>query len=358
MMKYKEYDIVNFHPDLIEGALKVLTGLWGDDMERNRSYFEWKYTHNPYSEKDLGIVAMRGKEVVGFRGYFASQWKLPHTDEPFVFLSPGDTYIQPEHRMKKLSFVMGQMAMDNYGNRYRLFLNFSSNKKAAPGYLKMGFFPLVPKRYLNRITFPGAIKYIVSSTFPQKSDKIDISNGLFGFVEVSDFPKPKEMADVVSMQEDDGPKIRLHQNEAFFRWRFNNHRKIYKFYYFRQEDKITGYMVMRLLMENRRGYIIDYAAKENVALEKMIAAAINSRCFSVISIIAYSVSDHMAAVLAKLNFKRNGIIRMIEKKINGEWPVLVRPVRINYSERDFFIEGMDIRNLKSWSFREICSDGS
>jgi len=37
-------------------------------------------------------------------------------------------------------------------------------------------------------------------------------------------------------------------------------------------------------------------------------------------------------------------------------PVLIRPVRKRYTEPDWTIEGLDIRNIKNWHMTEICSD--
>jgi len=54
--------------------------------------------------------------------------------------------------------------------------------------------------------------------------------------------------------------------------------------------------------------------------------------------------------------KDGGLMRMAEKKTRGEWPLLVRPVRQDYSEDEWFVGGLDIRRNETWKIREICSD--
>ncbi|MFZ2630630.1 MAG: hypothetical protein WA081_08520 [Desulfosalsimonadaceae bacterium] len=357
-MNSETYEIVHFRPDLRDGVLKVLAHLWGNDLENNRSYFDWKYSLNPYVEKVLGIVALHENKVVGFRGYFATRWKLSEPDKEVVILCPGDTCVDPKHRRKNLSMLMGKLAMEDYAQSYPVFFNFSSNNQSTPGYLKMGFAPLASKGYLNHYTLWGLIRYIRSSGQKGKEAGIAIPMGDFGDIEVSRYPKPAQMAGLVSGQVPSGRRIVPDQDENFFQWRFNNQRKKYVFYYCKKGNGISGYMVVRVLPKNKRGLIIDYAAQDDISAAKLVSFPIRNRHFNVLSISAYSVTDSMAAVVKNFKFKSQNILRTIEKKIEGEWPLLVRPVKKDPKEQDFFIGGVDIRNFLNWSIKEICSDGS
>jgi hypothetical protein len=42
--------------------------------------------------------------------------------------------------------------------------------------------------------------------------------------------------------------------------------------------------------------------------------------------------------------------------MNRVWPLLVRPVRANPEDEDWFVERLDIREISSWEIREIRSD--
>ena len=59
-----------------------------------------------------------------------------------------------------------------------------------------------------------------------------------------------------------------------------------------------------------------------------------------------------------LGFKKISLFRIIEKRIKGELPLLIRPVKHNYSDSEFFVEGLDLRKIENWHIKGICSDDS
>ncbi len=357
-MRYKEYEITHFRPDLLGGVVEVLRDLWGDDHENNLSYFKWKYIQNPYTENPLGIVALYKKKVVGFRGYFATRWQVTGSLRSIIILSSGDVCVHPDHRYKGLFVASGKFAMGEYASMYPMFLTLSVSKNSMPGALKAGYMPLIDKVCLNRTGLLGLLKFMLSAGPQKKLDEVRIPFGKFGAIEVSGNPKPKQMADVFFSQSVFEKKIQLLQDEQFFRWRFNNKRIKYVFVYYKPNKKITGYLVFRVSANNRRGYIVDFAFEKSSALEEILAFCIKNKFFNIMSVYSYSLTDRVSGILKKFHFKTDGITGFIEKKINGEWPVLVRPVKRNYTENDVFIEDIDIRKVQNWWFKEICSDGS
>jgi hypothetical protein len=36
--------------------------------------------------------------------------------------------------------------------------------------------------------------------------------------------------------------------------------------------------------------------------------------------------------------------------------LMIRPVKRNYSDNDFWVEGLDLRKIESWHTRGICYD--
>jgi GNAT superfamily N-acetyltransferase len=356
-MLFDNYEIVHYHPDMLDDVLGLLRHLWGNDYANNRLYFNWKYSLNPFAEKELGIVALHKNRVVGFRGYFATPWKIKETEKA-VILCASDLCVDPAHRRKHLSLMTAKLAMRDYANDYPFFFNFSSNKLSTPLSLKLGYRPLADRGYWNKYSPSGIIKYALSSKLNVKQSNMVIPEGTFGDIEISGNPKPKQMAAIVSRQMNLFKKIYLDRNKAFFIWRFKNYRKKYIFYFFKEQNEIKGYMVVRVLPEKNRGFIIDYEIQDEAAALKLTTFPIKNKHFNVLSICAYSVTMPMAHALLKLGFKQKSILRYIEKKIEGEWPVLIRPVKQNISEQDFYINGLDIRDFQNWSLKEICSDGS
>jgi len=351
-----EYDIIRYRSELASEVTELLSDFWGGDPEVNRAYLRWKYEDNPYTDRPLAFVAVHGGKVKGFRGYFALRWHIPQTDFRIVVLSPGDTFVHPDHRRTGLSVAMGKTAMKAYEREYKVFLNLSATESSVPGYLKMGFVPLVPKIYLNQYTFRGLMRFVLARKTQSWAPQREIRLGEFGSVVVSDQPRPEEMAQIVSRQQWDRPRLAPFKDEVFFQWRFNNKLKKYMFYYCSKEHTTAAYMVVRLSPNGHRGYIIDEAFCDERAMESMLRVALEHKHFDVFSIYDLRLDKDIVQSLKGLGFRAGGLMRLFEKRTRGEWPLLVRPVKQEYSEDDWFVKGMDVRQAENWHIREICSD--
>jgi hypothetical protein len=352
------YEIKLYHPEYLHQVIKVLSYLWGENNKQNLSYFQWKYHDNPYTDDPLGVVCLYEGDVIGFRGYFATKWHIQDKHNDLYVLCPGDTCVHPDHRLKKLSLIMGNRAMQEYEDKYKLFLNFSSTKRSVRGYLKMGFLPLIDKAYINRDNILLIMSYIMSVNKNVELHEGKITFGEFDEIVVTDSPKPYEMAAIVDRNEYTLNKITLSQDEKFFNWRYGNCTGKYIFYFYRRDNIITGYVVIKVSENNKRGFIVDFSADETTAVEKILGYVIKMKHYDIISIINYSLNDSISGLINKLQFKENSLTRRMEKRGIGEWPLFVRPVKHDYSEKDFIIENLDTRNIKNWSLKEICSDGA
>jgi GNAT superfamily N-acetyltransferase len=355
-MSHLEYEISRYRPEFMSEALDVLQYLYGDNLDSNLSYFKWKYHDNPYTEHPLGMVALHQGKVVGFRGYFATRWHIGEKNETMVVLCPGDTCVHPDHRRKGLSVAMGNMAMEEYAQRYKIFLNFSATRNSLPGYLRMGFVPLVPKTYLTRCAGLGLIKLIWREKKRSGWQPERIAFGEFDDIVVSDRPRPRKMHTVIASEDINSSKITLWQDEDFYQWRFHNKRKTYIFYYHRKSNVTTGFIVMGVSPTTGRGYILDYAQADDTAIEKILQYALEMKHFDVLSIYSFGIDDNLSKTLDSLRFKSNSLIRTIEKRVKGELPLLLRPVRRKYVESDFSIKGLDTRKVENWRIKGICAD--
>jgi hypothetical protein len=352
------YAISLYSSESLHEVVELLQYLWGDDFDKNLEYFRWKYDENPYVKIPLGVTALFNSRIVGFRGYFAAKWHIPGKNREIIVLNPGDTVVHPDHRMQGLSLKMGRMAMDVFASEYNIFFNHSASAKSTPGYLKMGFMPLLNKSVLSRYTLPGLARFLIMARFNPKKDNRKILYGEFDNIIVSDAPKPKAMAAVITSRAKHDVKITLLQDEVFFDWRYRNKRNRYAFYYYQNNGKIAAYIVIRQSQNGRRGYICDYAAHENRLIEDLLTFIIKKKHFDVISIYQLNLCSELYGFLLKTGFSDKGLLRRIEKKIIGEWPLLVRPVKRTVTETDWLIEGLDVRRTEHWEIKEICSDSS
>jgi GNAT superfamily N-acetyltransferase len=354
-----EYEIRPYEPELMYQVVNLLHYLWGGRPDVNVSYFKWKYNENPYTESPLGIVALHKDEVIGFRGYFGTKWEILGSELRLVVLCPGDTCVHPDHRRAGLSVAMGNKAIEQYEPQYGVFLSLSATKNSTPGYLKMGFVTLLDKSYLTRYSPLSLLmkKFRLTSDKRTERRKNRIEFGEFGDIIVTNTPRPEEMYSVLGQQGCNGRKIRLHQDEEYFRWRFRNRINRYVFYYHRKADKINAYVVMRILQRGRIGNILDYAEMEESGIERVLRYVIRRKDFDILLIYNLGFSDNFPQLLKHLGFRENSLIRKREIKKRGVWPVMVRPVKRDCDENDWFIGGLDIRDIRNWEIKEICNDG-
>ena len=351
-----DYDIRHYQSEFYPQVIYLLKYLLGNDYDNNREYFKWKYHDNPYTELPLGIMTLYKGDVVGFRGYFATRFRINGKNDNIISLCPGDTCVHPDHRRKGLSVAMGNKAAEEYTEKYSFFLNLTSTKISLPGYLRMGFFPLAPKAYLTRCSMGGLVRFLYHAKRKCERTPERIMYGPFDDVIVSQKPRPKEMNALIEEQRVGSDKILLYQDENFFKWRFLNKHNQYLFLYRVKNKVTTGYVVIRMSPNKRRGFIVDYAQSDESSIERILRFIIKAGYFDVLSIYHFSLIKDVEHTVQDLGFKKVGLIRVVEKKINGELPLLIRPVKQNYSHNDFFVEDLDLRKIENWYIKGICSD--
>jgi hypothetical protein len=194
--------------------------------------------------------------------------------------------------------------------------------------------------------------------FRPKAPLRRIDAGDDGTIFVEHCPRPAEMAELIAGLPTDRDRITLWQDETFFNWRYGNRRNKYVFYYRTAHDRIAAFLVIRVSPNGLRGYICDWAAKDNRDLAEILVFAVREKHFDVLSIYDLNLPPDLLEVLASAGFRRNGMLRRIERRRTGEWPLFIRPVQMAVSETDWLISGLDARSPETWEIKEICSDSA
>ncbi len=296
------YRIIHYHPSMFGEVLELMKLLHGDRYDVNKAHFQWKYCDNPYADRPLGIVALHNNDIVGFRGYLATVWNKA------MVLCAGDTIVHLEHRKKGLSIAMGEEAHNRYMSQYEVLMNFSGTTSSVPGYLKLGFVPLVDKIFLYKDGFTR--------------------EGQFDDVYESQEPMSYEAPDNI---------IALIRDDKFLKWRFKNNKNRYTFYRCQQDCITVG------TNENYSGLILDYTENDVNVLKRIVQYIMQVKGLNSIMIKDFNLSDDFSRVLKELGFKSRTKRQVI--------PVLVRPTNDNW-----FVDGLDIRKAENWELRGICSD--
>ena len=188
--------------------------------------------------------------------------------------------------------------------------------------------------------------------------KLRIAFGEFEGIVVDKRPKPSEMAELVAEQKCTERKLTPLMDEQFFNWRFENKRNKYVFYYCRKNKELTGYLVVGVSQNNRRGYILDYAEDDEASLKKILSHMIQSRHFDIISMRNFDLNPTFLKTLQRLSFKEKSLMRLIKSRFTGEVPLFVRPIKTKSTEEDWYMKGLDIRDIRNWLLKPICSDSA
>jgi hypothetical protein len=107
--------------------------------------------------------------------------------------------------------------------------------------------------------------------------------------------------------------------------------------------------------DNRIGTIVDYS--DNAGL-KILRYILNSNYFDILSIYNYGISENFMKNLKKtMEFKNNDIQKNgIEGK--DQLQLLVRPIKEEILDDDWFIGKVDLKDFKNWKIKPICSDAT
>lgn len=360
-MKHIDYEIELYRPEQISEVSEVQKGLYGLDESIVAEYFRWKYQQNPCDDKALGVVAIHENKIVGFRGYFASKWQVGDTENSVVLLSSSDVCVSPEHRKKGLFGAMTELFLNEYSqSNYGGYINLSSNQYSTPGDIKKGWIKIACRKELRYCRLAGLIKYMLVQKAGLKLKGFNLKFGRFGNIEVTDKPNPEAMVSVFKKQTQGSNKLTLLRDVDFFKWQFRNNLKKYIFCYFWKGEEITGYMVLAICCycpENtNKAAIIDFAQVQEGALDKIIRHIINENWSNVFDVWNYDPEDSFVSGFRDHGFSSDNLTIKAQQHLRGERYLLVRPIRKNFNENDWFIHDLDIRNVKNWDIKEICSD--
>jgi hypothetical protein len=357
-------EIVRFGPGHFDGVLDVLAGLWPYEREFSARLFRWKHLENPHLDAPLGIVALHGGCVVGYRGYFADRFEA--NGEAIGVLHPCDTVVAPDHRNRGLSVAMGRLALEFDPARYRLFMNLSAGDNSRPGYLALGFRPLAPRVLLQRHG-RNPVSWIRGAWSRRRENPARpdpsrrIRHGRFGDIVVADSPRPADMAAIVAAESRDGPALRLLQDERFFEWRYRNPVRRYAFYFRMEGDTARAFTVFDVSHDGICGSILDYAEARAGALAEILNFACRRRDFVALSALGYGVDARLAGILRAMSFVPVHTPKTLLRGGSVEAqapPILIRPIADRYGDDAFRVGTLDMRRIADWRLKPICSDGA
>ena len=348
MDKLGDYTFIPYTQNDIEEIVALESHLWGDDFEANKRKFIWKHRQNPFLRQDVGIVARYGKDLVGFRGFTVTEWQVRNI--PFSVLSPSDVVVHSDHRRKGLFAQMNRLAMLWYHDDYRLFVNLSSNRYSTPGYIKLGWRPVAYKTFLKHIGFYRLIKSRLSG-----KESGPFSVGTFEDIEVTNRFRADKMSELSLSCIRSSDNIHLNKNESFFNWKLTSPHRQRVYYYHYDHSGMDAYVI--LAYRDGKALVYDFEERENSqGVAKIITFILTENAFHVLYLVDVSLSKSLRTFLRKSHFYHYSVIDKMRMGESYGLPFLIRPVKEAYGEYDWYIDGVDTRDIARWIIRPICSD--
>lgn len=355
-MRGKECEITGYRPQYKTEIIRLLGFLWGRDQDSNLSHFNWKYENNPFTKGPEAYVALGQGRVIGFLGFFINRWLVDGADKAVRLPVGGDLIVHPEYRDKGVMRALHEAAYKDFEGKYDLILVFSPNKNSALRAFSLGYIPLSRLQRLR--------KYHISLTLGSKRGRKSASKadhespqlGSFGPFVVSEKPLVDPMNAFLRTKVVPGKTVSLLKDRDFLAWRYESPRRRYLFCYYYERSELKGYMVLRMTGHPSAGIILDFEQAESGVLDELIGFASGHLKGHTLSIWDLNLEKEIRRSLRKRHFIRTGLVERVLGKAKAESCILIRPTKKDYDDRDFHVQGLDLRKVENWEFKEICSD--
>jgi hypothetical protein len=285
-----DYEVVPYRPELLEQIIALYNEVFMRSPQQCRDYLRWKYWRNPYIDEPLLFLACdRRGSVVGMRGFYGTCWQV--AGERVVIPCADDFAIAAVERNKGLMTVIMRTALESLARRgYGYTMNASGSELTVLQSLAMGWKSLGPMEPVERMTGAERARRLIaraarrtllrrvmhgsawnrSGSFARLDRHGTKSRGRECHVVVESSPRPEAMAELVRGIAGDG-RIRHVRDADFFRWRFGNPTREYRFLYFEREEVLEGFIALAgYARSNLQFNIVDIEARNHAVLAELL----------------------------------------------------------------------------------------
>ena len=324
------YQIVRYQPSFKSAVAQFQTRLWSPDAELNLRYLEWKYESNPYADEPDIYLAFHHDELVGMRGFYASQWETGVPARQWPVLVADDLLIREDHRnLGLVTRIMKTAYADLRDSKSRFLFNLSGGKLTVLGSLTMGWRSIGMLRPMGLRSSGYALRRAVGLRLGRLPylwryangrvvfgraerrpfDRLDRARTPFAtkagpVVEIDARPRPVAMAALIERIGHDG-RVRHVRDAAYFDWRFGNPLCEYRFLYVGEND-LDGYLVLKRSIAGLgpapRVSIVDLEAISDGVRAALLEAAVNAGAFSEIAVWTGTADIRLVQQLRAMRF--------------------------------------------------------
>lgn len=368
------YRIVKYDPVYDEQICELEKELWSRDSDINKSYLQWKYLENPYSDPPKLYLALHDEKLIAVRGFY--EWPFGHHTDSFPALCSADLVIHREYRSKGLypelmNFIMG----DLHDQGYTYLLSFSAGPTALINSLALGWKVIgrmksirkqfymrpVTKKLTDPVTVNKLVKRVVTTKIlrrPLKPPKIreelrGSTNNLPANVKFGYDPKPGEMARLLSGL-DTNDRIVLIRDEKYFSWRYRNPLSGYFFLYW-QDSELRGYLVAQtpLFMPGSMGNfnVLELEGESPEIKQELMKALLSLLDYRSTTIWSGMLDENVRQYLMASGFKEKSPAKSVAEFNEA---VLISTTDKDNDKIEF--RGLNLLDIDNWDFKMTYSD--
>jgi GNAT superfamily N-acetyltransferase len=270
-----------------------------------REYLEWKYLRNPYRTDPLIYVARdRDGHVVAMRGFYGARWSTPVgvVDIPCA----DDFAVARAHRTTGVATALMRFALADLPSRgVSCVVNASGSRITVLQSLAMGWTSILAvdplDRPVSRSALGEGLAYVGFKTRPLRRSlaALDDAQG------VTSTPDPDGLAALATSPLADG-SVRHVRDAAFYRWRYANPQREYRFLLAESKGRLTGYLAIgrqRPRPDTLPLYVADWAGESAAICSELLGRAVELCGSDTIRVWAASVSEEERSQLERLGFE-------------------------------------------------------
>lgn len=340
-MKIEKYTI-NHKTRLIEFLKYLWEGL--DEAERIK-LFEWRFENNPYQERQFMYVALDDEKIVGFRGNVPHRFTV--NDKIINVFIGADAVVHPDYRrcgvFSKLILAFIEDVKSLSSDEW-MILALSANPLSAKGNLKQGFQQTKGiKKYCYKISIFNYIKMKFCKKQPNfKGNTIEINKNKMLFEFSNKLPAQEISAFLKSNRQQE--KISNVRDVDYFTWRYSHEAEKYTCVCCRKNSMLAGYMIVKQ-RSGLQSSIEEYFSVAPQILSAMIKMAVAQLNIPVLRTQVLMNREKIMLQKSGLITEPDWLMKLVKKE---RLPVFVRSINPDPKEKDYIINGMDIREIDNW----------
>jgi len=341
--------IIRYEPEFRERVAALHAEAFGLDPSESCSYLAWKYEENPYLQEPLLFLALNDAEVVvGMRGFYGTRWNV---DGSSLCIPCADDFVilHRERNLGLATTLMQDALAKVRALGFRYVLNSSGSPITVLQQLAMGWRSLGAMEPVERLTWrgrlhraladhltrvPGAHRLAhrfgpdVSACLARLERSAGRAESHRAGITLGVEPRADVMAELAADCRDD-QRVSHVRGPEFFRWRFRNPTREYRYLYLERAGVLHGYLIVTTYRQFAyRGLpcsIADLVGRSDRDRTDLIETVLSWGDFSAIGAwsAAFSPDDresleHAGFVPSELQARARGMPCILLKTLNSE----------------------------------------